>query len=137
MRAVRLAVWLVSVVVPGLLLAACSAVAPLRPEPVSTTLEPMPWPRNAPTIAVDDRRPDQQAHHTLVGAIEASIRQAMAPARPEPCPCFRLTVAVHEHGAVFRGGGSGFWRGHTSLTATLADASDHDLYRFRAEDYDE
>ncbi|HEX9818594.1 MAG TPA: hypothetical protein VGD07_03170 [Methylomirabilota bacterium] len=61
----------------------------------------------------------------------------MAPARPEPCPCFRLTVTVHQHSAIFRGGGSGFWHGHTSLTATLADTSDQDVYRFRADDHDE
>jgi len=74
MRTGGLAVGLLSVAVSGLLLSACAAVAPLRPEPVSTKLEPMPWPRNAVTITVDDRRPDRQAHQALVGARRPSGR---------------------------------------------------------------
>jgi hypothetical protein len=72
----------------------------------------------------------------LTDAIEQSLRQALAPARPGPCPCFTLTVAVLVHRGFFPGGGGGNWHGLTVIQATLADDSGRELDRFRADDHD-
>jgi hypothetical protein len=121
----------------AVLLAGCTAVAPLRPDPVYTELEPLTWPRNAVKVQVEDRRPEREASPALVGAIEASIRHALAAPRAEACPCYTLTVIVRQHEGRFQGGGSGFWHGFTVLDATLADDGGRSLYHFRAEDHDE
>jgi hypothetical protein len=97
----RVTLWLLC----ALALAACSATATLRPEPIHTELAPLSWPSNAVKITVEDRRADREASAPLTDAIEQSLRQALAPARPEPCPCFTLTVAVLVHRGVFPGGG--------------------------------
>ena len=73
----------------------------------------------------------------MISAIEVTIRHALAPERPEACPCFTLTVAVLEHAGMAPGGGSAFWHGQTTLQATLADAAGREVYRFEAADHDE
>jgi hypothetical protein len=120
-----------------LLLAGCSSAATLRPEPIHTELAPISWPSNAVKIVVEDRRTDRTESAALADAIERTLRNALAPARPAPCPCFTLTTAVIEHRGFFGGGGSSFWHGLTSIQATLADDTGREVYRFRAEDHDE
>jgi hypothetical protein len=56
--------------------------------------------------------------------------------RPEPCPCFTLTVAVLVHRGFFPGGGGGNWHGLTVIQATLADDAGRELDRFRADGHD-
>lgn len=121
----------------SLLLSACSAVAPLRPEPVLTELQPVAWPRNAVTVVVDDRRQALEASNQMISAIRTSILQALAPDRATPCPCYTFTVAVLEHAGFAPGGGSAFWHGQTTLQATLSDAAGREVYRFEAADHDE
>jgi hypothetical protein len=122
-----------------MMLVGCSAVAPLRPEPIFTMLEPVGWPRNAVTLMIVDQRPapERLASVELIGAIDASIRQALAPDRVAACPCYTFTVAVIQHSGVAPGGGSAFWHGQTTLKGTLADATGRQVYLFYADDHDE
>jgi hypothetical protein len=125
------------IVLLAMILAGCSAAAPLRPEAVFTKMDPVDWPRNAVTVVVDDRRHERLASAEMIAAIDASIRQALAPARATPCPCYTFKVAVLEHAGFAPGGGSAFWHGQTTLQATLIDADGRGVYRFAAEDHDE